>query len=71
MPRSGLPHVIMLVSEHPAAAGAMLIWVVCAATEFHDGIWARAVVESHVWVHGRTVASICVDVLDLCYHKGP
>lgn len=37
---SGPPYEAMLVSEGPATAGAMQLWVGYAATCCHDDVWA-------------------------------
>lgn len=53
--------------------GTMLISKVCAATrgQGHGDIQVQPASDGHVWVCGPAIAGVCVDVHDLCYHRGP
>lgn len=50
-----------MLFENFIAAVTILACVACAATRKHGDIWAQVAAKDYIWLHGPTIASVCVE----------
>lgn len=65
--KSGPTPEAMLDLEGWTATEATQAWVACTATCSHGVIQSRTVGVGHAWLHGPTVARVCVNTCGSCY----